>query len=424
MSLSLYSPLWAVAAITVAWLTAHVLTRIFGAPPSSGRYATIDGLRGFLAFAVFMHHSVIWFVYLRTGSWEAPPSRLFHQFGDTAVALFFMITAFLFTSKVINSDKKPVEWTRLYVGRFMRLFPMYAVAVGIMLLLVLQMTGWHRRVAWPALVDQVMTWVSFTVRGHPDVNSLPATSTLIAGVTWSLPYEWWFYLSLPILALLTRRKAPAPALILGAVTVLLVNQVWGLQTGGLLPFVGGIVSAWLVRDERFRALASRRIMGVVVILAVLATVLFTQTAYSELGVALLFVAFALISAGNDLFGVLSSGTSRLLGEVTYSMYLIHGLLLTVAFVYVFGAKSAAQWSPFHHWLVILALAPVLVVLSYCGFRLIEMPGQRLTPPVTRWLTARWAKLSPVPEQPEATQSQPLPVPEQPGTAASEPTSVA
>ena len=409
MSLSLYSPLWPVAAFTVAWLTAHVLTRIFGAPASTGRYATIDGLRGFLAFAVFMHHSVIWFVYLRTGSWEAPPSRLFHQFGDSAVALFFMITAFLFTSKVINSEKKPIEWTRLYVGRFMRLFPMYAAAVGVMLVLVLQMTGWHRHVEWPAMVDQLIHWFGFTIGGHPDVNGLGATSTLIAGVTWSLPYEWWFYLSLPVLAWLVRRKTPAPALLLGAVTVLLVTEGWGLAPERLLPFVGGIVSAWLVRDERFRALAARRVIGLVVIAALCATWALTQTAYSALGVSLLFVAFALISAGNDVFGVLSSATSRTLGEVTYSMYLIHGLLLTVAFVYVFGPHAAAQWSPFHHWVVILGLTPVLVVLSYCGFRLIEMPGQRLTPIVTRWLTAAWAKLSPSPQQPEVSESQPTPV---------------
>jgi peptidoglycan/LPS O-acetylase OafA/YrhL len=409
MSLSMYSPLWAVAAFSLAWLTAHVLARIFGAPASSGRYATIDGLRGFLAFAVFVHHSAIWFVYLRTGKWEAPPSRLFHQFGESAVFLFFMITAFLFTSKVINSDKKPIEWTRLYVGRFMRLFPMYAAAVGVMVVMVFQMTGWHRHVEWPALIDQLIHWVGFTIRANPDINGLHATGLLIAGVTWSLPYEWWFYLSLPVLALLLRRKTPAPALILGVVTVLLVSEGWRLDLTMLLPFAAGMVSAWLVRSKRFRTLASRRVMGLVVIAALAATVLVTQYVYAAFGVYLLFVAFALISAGNDVFGVLSSATSRTLGEVTYSMYLIHGLLLTVAFVYVFGPHAAAQWSPLHHWIVILGLTPVLVVLSYCGFRFIEMPGQRLTPIMSRWLTKGWAKPSPTPAPPESAESQPTPV---------------
>ncbi len=407
MNLSLYSPVWVVAALALAWLTAHILTRLFGAPPSNGRFASIDGLRGFLAFAVFLHHSVIWFAYLRTGSWVAPPSRLFRQFGDSAVALFFMITAFLFTSKVINSEGKPVEWTRLYVGRFMRLFPMYAVAVSALWLMVWQVTGRHRYVAWPALVDQFVHWFGFTINGMPDVNGLSGTSLLMAGVTWSLPYEWWFYLSLPVLAWLLRRKVPAPALILGSVTVLLVSEFWGLAPERLLPFVGGIVSAWLVRDDRFRALATRRVMGIVVIAAVLAAVLFTTTAYSAMGVSLLFVAFALVASGNDVFGVLSSATSRTLGEVTYSMYLIHGLLLTLTFRFVVGMSAAAHWSPVHHWVVILGLSVVLVVLSYCGFRFVETPGQRLTRPVTGWLYEMGRRLSA--RATEVAQSQPDPV---------------
>lgn len=32
-----------------------------------GRFAAIDGLRGYLAFGVFLHHSCIWFFYLLHG---------------------------------------------------------------------------------------------------------------------------------------------------------------------------------------------------------------------------------------------------------------------------------------------------------------------------------------------------------------------
>ena len=406
MDLSIYSAWGALAAFVLAWLTVHVITRMFGAPASSGRFASIDGLRGFLALAVFMHHSVIWFVFLRTGSWVAPPSPLFRQFGDSAVALFFMITAFLFTSKVLNAEHKPIEWTRLYVGRFMRLLPMYAVAISALWVIAWLLTGRHRHVGWSTLFDEFVRWVGFTIGGQPDVNGLPATGLVMAGVAWSLPYEWWFYLSLPVLAWLLRRKTPAPALLLGAVTVILVSEGWSLAPERLLPFVGGVVSAWLVRDDRFRALATRRVMGLAVIAALVATVQFTQTAYSALGVSLLFIAFALISAGNDVFGLLSLPTSRTLGEVTYSMYLIHGLLLTITFRFIFGMQAAAHWSPLHHWVVILGLAVILVILSYCCFRFVEVPGQRLTPVVTRWLSEGWRRLSPTPRQPETSESQP------------------
>jgi hypothetical protein len=45
------------------------------APPSSlpQRVVTLDGLRGFLAFAVFFHHSSIYHRFLLGGPWELPP---------------------------------------------------------------------------------------------------------------------------------------------------------------------------------------------------------------------------------------------------------------------------------------------------------------------------------------------------------------
>lgn len=385
MDSSVYSLPGAGAAFLLAWLTAHVLRRVFGPPPGSGRFESIDGLRGFLAFSVFLHHGVIWFVYLRSGLWLPPPSGLFRQFGDSAVALFFMITSFLFTTKVLNSRERPMDWLRLFVGRLTRLLPMYLVAVAVLCAIVWELTRHRIQVEGLALSSQLAQWAAFTIRGAPDINGLPETALLIAGVTWSLPYEWWFYLALPFLALLLRRRPPLPWLLVGVVTVLTVTQWWLLDVARLLPFVGGILSAWLVRYEGFRRLASRRLSGLVVVGALAATVKFTVTAYTPLAAVLLAVAFAFVSGGNTLFGLLSSPTSRLLGEVTYSMYLIHGLVLTVVFRFAVGLEQAAQWSVLHHWLVIVGLSVPLVLLSYAGFRLVEMPGQRLTNGLLGWL---------------------------------------
>lgn len=385
MDSSVYSLPGAAAAFLLAWLTAHALRQVFGAPPGSGRFESIDGLRGFLAFSVFLHHGVIWFVYLRTGLWQAPQSGLFRQFGDSAVALFFMITSFLFTTKVLNSRERPLDWLRLFVGRLTRLLPMYLVAVAALFVMVWQLTRHRVQVDGLALSSQLAQWAAFTIRGAPDVNGLPETALLIAAVTWSLPYEWWFYVALPFLALLLHRRPPLAWLLVGALSVLTVTQWWLLDVSRLLPFAGGILSAGLVRYGRFRSLASRRLSGLVVVCALAATVKFTATAYTPLGAMLLTVAFAFVSAGNTMFGLLSSPTSRLLGEVTCSMYLIHGLVLTLVFRFTVGMEQAAQWSVFHHWLVIVGLSAPLVLLSYAGFRLVELPGQRLTNVLLGWL---------------------------------------
>src|SRR5438105_476841 len=111
-------PAFAIAAVLVAVTTAFVLARIFGAPSSEGRYASIDGLRGYLAFFVFVHHSAAWYYFLRTG-WQTP-SNLFSFFGPGCVAFFFMITGFLFFSKLLEAKEKPVDWTKLYMSRVLR----------------------------------------------------------------------------------------------------------------------------------------------------------------------------------------------------------------------------------------------------------------------------------------------------------------
>ena len=67
------NPFIALAAYLLAIVTAALLLRavpkITRHLEHSGesRYASIDGLRGYLAFGVFVHHSVITWIFLRTG---------------------------------------------------------------------------------------------------------------------------------------------------------------------------------------------------------------------------------------------------------------------------------------------------------------------------------------------------------------------
>lgn len=150
----LYSPLLIAAALVLALGVAGALVRWQGAPASGGRNVSIDGLRGFLAFFVFLHHGSIWYVYVRQQEWVSPASNLYRHLGDTSVALFFMITAFLFTTKVLDSQSRPVDWARLYISRVMRLFPLYAVAVAILFVMVAVLTGWTIEVPLGELAKQ------------------------------------------------------------------------------------------------------------------------------------------------------------------------------------------------------------------------------------------------------------------------------
>jgi peptidoglycan/LPS O-acetylase OafA/YrhL len=114
--MSATSPLGAAAVIGLALLTVSLLQR-GAAPPVPRRFATLDGLRGYAAFLVFLHHASAWPFYNRTGIWTLPATPLYIQFGQGSVANFFMITATLFWTKLLDARTRPINWRRLYLSR-------------------------------------------------------------------------------------------------------------------------------------------------------------------------------------------------------------------------------------------------------------------------------------------------------------------
>lgn len=119
--------------------------------------------------------------------------------------------------------------------------------------------------------------------------------------------------------------------------------------------------------------------------ALILTVRLLATAYTPGAVVSLTIAFVMIAGGNSVFGVLTNPASRMLGETTYSMYLLHGLLLSVTIQFVIGIPVVAGWSSVQYWLLILGLTLPLVFISYLGFRWVELPGQRAAPAILGWL---------------------------------------
>jgi peptidoglycan/LPS O-acetylase OafA/YrhL len=377
----------AIVAVAIALGVVRLIGRRFGMPLAQGRFHTIDGLRGYLAFMVFLHHSAVWYSFAHSGDWEQPASSLYRYFGGGSVDLFFMITAFLFWSKLIDSRSKRISWLRLYVSRILRLFPMYLVMVLLLLMIVGLATRFQLREPPRQLFGSILRWLDFTALGAPDINSFAETRNIVARVTWSLPYEWWLYCSLPVCGLFFAAVRPKVWLYLsiagtGAGIYLAATHS---ELTLLTVFVGGIMAAFLVRRKQFCALVSGRV-GSVVCLAflALAPILFPIT-HSLPGIALLSAGFIIIACGNNLFGILTWPASRLLGEITYSIYLLHGMLYFVVFRYLIGPPGAAELSLTAHWLVVFACTPVLIVVSYCTFRMIEAPAMAAVPAVTEWL---------------------------------------
>lgn len=345
---------------------------------SVGRYGSIDGLRGLLAVGVFVHHSMAVFEYFRTGVWSWSDNSVLNQFGQTTVALFFMITGFLFALK---SSRVKINWSHLYISRFARLAPLYIVVVLLVFLIVFQLSNWTIFESPFKILKELFLWLTFVVFGRPDVNLFPQTWTLIAGVNWSLKYEILFYVfAIPVLHLISRLFPEIWRLII-AIFMLAVVSLYRWYSGwtgeGALlyisHFLGGIVVAYsqfslplkeLLSSKPFRVLA----LGCLVVLG-----MFINN-YSALAIGLSTVVFAAVVGGASVFGVLDTRAAIWLGDISYGLYLIHGLVLWVVMRTVSVEIPLGEIGLIFYCFIVLASLICVIALASFSYVYLEKPA--------------------------------------------------
>jgi len=340
------------------------------------KYASIDGVRGFLAIFVFIHHSDVWYYFLRTKEWSFPPTYIYSHLGPTSVAMFFMITAFLFFSKLIDAYKGGLDWLKLYVSRIMRIVPLYLFAIGVLFLLVGYLSGFTLSEPGQNVLLELGQWIAFM---EPDINLVYGTRLIVAGVVWSLAFEWVFYFSLALVGRTFFRIRTSQSILVFSVAGLLLflfilfyfypYGVWRRMS----PFLGGIAAAFLVRNAKLRSWASQDGVALVLVPAVIFVLFFYPSVYEFVPYLVFTLMFIAVASGNSFFGILTHSFCRTLGQISYSIYLLHGILLFVTFELVFGVGRASQLSVWEHWLVVGICAIALVLLCSLTYHFIEKP---------------------------------------------------
>ena len=112
------------AALVAAMATGQVLARAgFPIPDAGKRIGCIDGLRGYLALLVLMHHFDLWIAFTRVAPvWGNSSSQLFENFGPGGVALFFMTTGLVFYPRIERGFQR-IDWRATYLSRIFRILP-------------------------------------------------------------------------------------------------------------------------------------------------------------------------------------------------------------------------------------------------------------------------------------------------------------
>ena len=150
-------------------------------------YTELDGLRGIAALMVFFFHFPI-------GSSVYAIHKV-ALFGQTGVTLFFVLSGFLITRILLATKGERYFYSKFYIRRGLRIFPLYYLALGIIFIIVPWFSG---KVApagqfyyWVYLQN---IWLSFQPGAAGPIH------------LWSLAVEEHFYLLWPLAVAFTNRR--------------------------------------------------------------------------------------------------------------------------------------------------------------------------------------------------------------------------
>ncbi|MDT7953361.1 MAG: acyltransferase [Acetobacteraceae bacterium] len=377
--------------LSVSCAIALTRLRVFAwadAPPDHAkrRVSNLDGLRGFVALAVVIHHGGIYRHYFLTGRWELF-SSLNSMLGQGGVAMFFMLTGYLFWRRLVLAEGR-IDWLRLYIGRVFRIGPIFLLTSAIAVVVSLH-GGRHVHPGALLLAKQIGHYLFLGILPAVSVRGYD-TGLLLALVTWTLAFEWKFYACLPLLAVLARRRLH----VLFAAILFLwpLLAIWGgisidafdwrpalvcmfaagaltasLQVSGIVPRTQGLLTSALATGllvYALLALDSSSSPGAILVLAAL---------------------FYLVATGCSMFGVLQMRSAHRLGHISYGIYLMQGLALA-AVLRPLHRLSAA--SPVLHVLLVGLASALLVFMALLAHRWVELPGMRWGDRVARWACGR------------------------------------
>lgn len=323
------------------------------------RIPSLDGWRGAaIALVLFDHTQAAVF-----GRYWKP----WMQTGQHGVTIFFVLSGFLITSKLLEG---PIDLKRFYVRRFFRLMPV-AWAYLAALLIYGAVSSVHA-LSWRELLSCL-----FFYR-----NYLGQESNIFAGHFWSLSMEEQFYLFWPcLLALAGLRRAQWIACVCTIACAAYRFTHWAHYDRVWLSFqtqvradaiLSGCLLAMLCSDSRYRAIAAR--WSAFWTAPSLAVLIFSIAHFHWLPPLYECIAIALLIAGSvlrphSIFArPLSASAIVWLGTISYSVYVWQQ--------YFFIHRNFALTMP------LMCLMPAFALASYY---LIERPATRYGQRISRRL---------------------------------------
>ena len=336
------------------------------------RIKELDGLRGLAVALVMALH-----IFKRASYFTEHPVLLaisnLTNVGWVGVDIFFTLSGFLITSILLKAKTEPHYFKNFYMRRVLRIFPLYYVAIALVLLFAPKVepefTG-QLNIALPIMLIYQQNWAMLFKDFH---------MTQYLGITWSLAIEEQFYLLWPFVVY-RLDKEKLVKFSLGYIALSWLARILGTllwpDTGQATSFffyasfarfeevlLGGLLAVFLTFDgareqvRRFSIPVFGVSLSVFVALCLMSLPGIPHPDYGSIPLTLGgYTTAALFSAGligvfvthppqNILRKIFQNPILIFLGKYSYSMYLFH---MTAALILLdmFWHSGMRGWKPF------------------------------------------------------------------------------
>jgi peptidoglycan/LPS O-acetylase OafA/YrhL len=370
--------------------------------PKSAYYVALDGLRAIAVIMVFFQH------------YGAGHAFIF-GWGWTGVDIFFVLSGFLITGILYDSQNKVRRYRDFYIRRTLRIFPLYYFIWAVVLLLApFVHWQWNLRWAlWPAYLGNTARFFFLHQPGDPYrfdklTFGAPISSRfgypvhLYIGHFWSLCVEEQFYLIWPFVVYQVRRRETLIKICLAVIVLspilravlsftlspqllrmelfyrCLPTRLDALLIGGLIALcLRGPEEVMVRRLRRPLLMASAALFVALYLVATKLLALPLDGAASNwvgvFGFTLidLFAAALILECihqGSLLGAALRWKPLRALGIISYGFYIYHDLL------HDFYSDAAHRISPHHAYPLTLLIAfTSTLLIAALSYRLLERP---------------------------------------------------
>ena len=360
------------------------------------RFIAIEGLRGWLAWAVVFSHLTQTSGIYAKGFGPAP--------GDFAVLVFIIISGFVIAHLVIE---RPEPYGTYLVRRLMRIFPVFAVTCLIgyftydIHALALSRVPWKTDESVANIIrlarsNHEFFWAHVLahltmLHGVISNSVLPFSQYAFSAPAWSLSLEWQFYLVAPLVITLARQPRNLIWLVIGVAALEISYRLHWLgefQSPSFLPAVAGYFGVGIASRISYPAIAGTLRFPGIIFALLLILVPLTWDAIPIL--VWVFVLTGLVVNWPDADPlsrayrfVLESRAATYFGSRSYSVYLCHPALIAICHLLwtdLFPLASRA----ITFFALSAMVVPLTIITAELLYRSIERPGIALG----SWLARR------------------------------------